>query len=260
MAQHGTRRVPRIVWFVVPVLLGVGALSGVLALRSHQQQPAARTGAKQAPASELSGARVPEAIELARGKNPTKVVDAYAAWASDAEAVQARKYLLGSLFQEENLPKKLTWVLAAIEADSTPPEQDALWSYLTESLAELWQGETATSAMDLVIAEERPRARRALISSFAQLVQSERLNELSAEQRQVLTETLIDIAPQVPPGQKSEVEASLRKLGGNDLADIVAGKGLTGQDGHVLESERAYQKSLEETSAAVAQKEAAGPK
>jgi hypothetical protein len=203
---------------------------------------------------------VPEAIELARGRNPTKVVEAYAAWASDAAAVNARKHLLGSLFQEENLPKKLTWVLAAVEADRTPPEQDALWSYLSESLAELWQGETATSAMDLAIAETRPRARRALISSLAELVQSERLNELSAEQRQTLTETLIDLAPQVPPGQKSEVEASLRKLGGNDLADIVAGKGLTGQDGHELESERNYKQSLEETKAAVAQQEAAGSK
>jgi hypothetical protein len=203
---------------------------------------------------------VPEAIELARAKNPDAVIDAYAAWASDASAVNARKHLLGSLFQEENLAKKLSLVLAAIEADSTPPEQDALWSYLTESLAELWQGETATRAMDLVIAETRPRARRALISSFAELVQSERLNELSAEQRQVLTETFIDIAPQVPPGQKSEIEASLSKLGGKDLADIVAGKGLTGQDGHMLESERAYQKSLEETRAAVAQQEASGPK
>ena len=258
MAQHGTRRVPRIVWFVIPVLLGTGALAGALVLRSHQE-PAARAGAKQAPARELGGSRVPEAIELARGKDPDKVIAAYAAWAGDAAAVNARKHLLGSLFQEENLAKKLALVLAAVEADSTPPEQDALWSYVTESLAELWQGETATRAMDLVIAETRPRARRALISSFAELVQSERLNELSAEQRQVLTETLIDIAPQVPPGQKSEIDASLRKLGGNDLADIVAGKGLNGQD-HMLESERAYLKSLEETRAAVAQQEAAGQK
>ena len=111
----------------------------------------------------LSGARMPEAIELARAKN----TDAKSSMLTrlgpaTQRPLNARRYLLASLLQEENLPKKLSSVLAAIEADSTPPEQDPLWPHLTESLAELWQGETATRAMDLVIAETRPRARQRL--------------------------------------------------------------------------------------------------
>jgi hypothetical protein len=138
-------------------------------------------------------------------------------------------------------------VLAAVEADPTPPEKDPIWPFLTESLSDLWEGDKATKGMDLVFAETRPRARRAVISSFAHLATSERLSELTAQQRQTLTETMIDIAPQVPDSQKPEVIAALRNLGGNDLADIMLGKGLTGEDGHVLESERAYAKSLEDT-------------
>ena len=55
------------------------------------------------------------------------------------------------------------------------------------------------------------------------------------------------MTPHVAPGQKGEVGRALRALGGNDLADIMDGKGLTGQDGHVLESERAYNQALEQT-------------
>jgi hypothetical protein len=58
---------------------------------------------------------------------------------------------------------------------------------------------------------------------------------------------MIDVTPNLAPGQKGEVGRALRALGGNDLADIVAGKGLDGKDGHVLESERAYNEALEQT-------------
>ena len=248
------RRVRQLLWLLVPGALGAGTFFAVLALRPGRA-PQPSTNASQLSASKGGGARMPRAVSLVQSRDPSAVIDAYAAWAGDSSALAARRFLLASLFQEENLPKKLSSVLAAIEADSTPPERDPLWSELAESLSDLWQGETATRAMDLVVAEGRPRARRALISSFAHLVNSERLSRLSAEQRQTLTETLIDAAPKLPSTQRPEVDRALRKLGGNDLADIVAGKGLTGDDGHELESERSYRKSLEETKRAFAQED-----
>jgi hypothetical protein len=241
-----TRRFKTLAWLVVPALIGAGALYGALARRGHDApaRPSART---TAAANANAPPQVRQAYELARARDPARVIATYAEWAGDPAAFEARKLLLSSLLQEENLPKKLSAVLAAVEADPTPPEQDPLWSHLAEALSELWQGETTTHALDLVIAETRPRARRALISSFAHLASSERLGELTPQQRQTLTETMIDVAPQIPPSQRQEIDLALRRLGGNDLADIVAGKGLTGNDGHELESERAYKASLEET-------------
>ncbi len=239
------RQFKTLAWLGIVVLLGAGALYAALARERHGPQP--RAGAGKTASTVNATPEVRQALELARGRDPARVIAAYAKLAGDPAALEARKLLLASLLQEENLPKKLSAVLAAVEADPTPPERDPLWPYLAESLAELWQGETTTRAMDLVLAETRPRARLALVSSFAQLATSERLTELTAEQRQTLTETLIDIAPKLPEAQKSEVDAALRRLGGNDLADIVAGKGLTGRDGHELESERAYKAALEET-------------
>jgi hypothetical protein len=191
-----------------------------------------------------------KAAELSKGRGldaMTRIASEYSALAGDPSALSARKVLLASLFSEKDISLKLSGVLAAVEADPTPPEKDPLWEQISRQLSELWKGDVATQAMDLVLAEARPRARQVLVSSFVDLATSERLGELSPDQRQTLTETMIDMAPRVPPSQKGEVGRALRALGGNDLADIAAGKGITGQDGHVLESERAYNQALEQT-------------
>jgi hypothetical protein len=247
------RHVRRLVWLVIPAGLGAGTLYWVLA-RSGEHDPQAQSRASETSTVKATGPRAAEAMGLVRDRGldaTSRIVQAYGAWAKDPATVNARKLLLASLFKEDDIGKKLSGVLEAVEADQTPPENDPLWPFLTESLSDLWEGDKATKGMDLVLAETRPRAKQALISSFAQLATSERLSELSAEQRQTLTETMIDVTPQVPAAQKPEIIAALRKLGGNDLADIMMGKGLTGKDGHVLESEQAYAKSLEDTRRAI---------
>jgi hypothetical protein len=244
-----TRRTKRLIWLVVPAALGAGTLYGVLASRGHF--PAgARADSAEAASVPQKGSLLAKAKELGkeRGLDATeRMTESYGAWANDPGALSARKHILRALFSEPDIGKKLHGVLAAVEADPTPPEKDPLWEELASSLADLWKGDVATKAMDLVMAETRPRARHALISSFAEVATSDRLSGLSREQRQTLTETMIDVSPNVPPEQKAEVGRALRALGGNDLADIVAGKGITGKDGHVLESERAYNDSLEQT-------------
>jgi hypothetical protein len=148
---------------------------------------------------------------------------------------------------------KLNGVLEAIEADKTPPEKDPLWEQIATQLADLWKGDVATKGMDLALAEKRSRAHRALISSFAVVATSDRVKSFTPDQRQTLTETIIDVSSRADAVQKKELDPALRALGGNDLADIVAGKGIDGKDGHVLESERAYNEALEQTKKDVAE-------
>jgi hypothetical protein len=208
-------------------------------------------GDEREPASVAqNGSHMAKAVELSKGRGVDAIQQIaleYGALAGDPSALSARKLLMATLFSEKDISLKLSGVLAAVEADPTPPEKDPLWEQTSRQISELWSGEIATKGMDLVMAESRPRARRVLISSFVHLATSERLGELNPDQKQTLTETMIDVSPNLAPGQKAEVGRALRALGGNDLADIVAGKGLTGTDGHVLESERKYKASLEQT-------------
>ena len=244
------RRVKWAFWLVIPAALAAGTLYWVLAREGDQKGRAENDEEKPASVSHASGSHMAKAVELSKGRGVDaiqRIASEYGALAGDPSALSARKLLLATLFSEKDISLKLSGVLAAIEADPTPPEKDPLWEQTAKQLSELWKGEIATKGMDLVMAEARPRARRVLISSWVDLATSERLGELTPDQKQTLTETMIDVSPHLPPGQKGEVGRALRTLGGNDLADIVAGKGLTGKDGHVLESERAYNEALEQT-------------
>lgn len=244
-------------WLVIPAL-GAGTLYWVLASKAERGHAANKS--HEAAVARTSGgtSRMAEAAKLSAGTGLTatsEIVAAYAGWAGDPSAQTARKLLLSRLLAESDVPKKLSGLLAAVEADPTPPEKDPLWEYVVTSLADLWKGDVATAGMDLVVAEKRPRARRALLSSFAEVATSERVASYTAAQRQTLTETMIDLSVHVPEPQRPEVAGALRSLGGNDLADIMEGKGITGKDGHVLESERAYKQGLAEATSFVARGE-----
>jgi hypothetical protein len=188
--------------------------------------------------------RLEEAVKLAgRDASADQAMFSYQDWAGEADALEARKLLLASLLKEPNLALKLSRVLTAIEGDPTPPERDPLWPFITESLSNLWTSATAANGMDLMFAESRPRARRALISSFAVLATSERWAELPGEQHQKLTNYFIDMYDGVVSPQKPELERALRQVAGNDVADILLRKGL-GPNDQQLESEREYERSL----------------
>ena len=88
--------------------------------------------------------------------------------------------------------------------------------------------------------ESRPRARDAVVSSFTK-VALERSAELTAAQRQKLTEYFIDLHSKLPPYQKREVEAAARKIAGNDVADLLQGKSPDN-----LEIHRDYHQAVED--------------
>jgi len=234
---------PRLVKFaslILCVALGAGGLYRLLAPAAAQRSAAVERRA----AGHGATTRIEQAVKLAgREASADQAMLAYQDWAGEADALEARKLLLASLFKEPNVALKLSRVLTAIEGDSTPPERDPLWPFIAESLSNLWTGATAANGMDLMFAESRPRARRALISSFAVLAASERWADLPAEQHQKLTNYFIDMYDGVVSPQKPELEGALRHIAGNDVADILLRKGL-GPNDQQLESEREYERSL----------------
>lgn len=250
------RRVKWVFWLVIPAALGAGTLYGVLAQRGDSETRKNGAADEQLPAdvpqNQSLMARASELSQSRGTQAASKIAEQYGAWASDPSSLSARKVLLAKLFAEQDIAQKLSGVLAAIEADPTPPEKDPLWEQIASQLADLWKGEIATKGMDLALAEKRPRAHRALMASFAEVATSERLKEFTAPQKQTLTETMIDVASRSSASEKKALDPALRALGGNDLADIIAGKGISGNDGHVLESERAYNDALEQTKKDVA--------
>ena len=116
---------------------------------------------------------------------------------------------------------------------------------LVQGLSVIWQGDSINSGMDLMVTESRPRARDAVVSSFAKLA-LERGGELTPLQRQKLTEYFIDLHNRLPALQQREVESAARKIAGNDVADLLQGRGMASDD--ELEVQRDYKRSLRENS------------
>jgi hypothetical protein len=215
---------------------------------SRGPAPSAAAGeADQSAAARTNDPKLREAMALALDRSEDgykKVIEAYARWAGDPGALPARNFALGVLFAEQAVGVKLKRVLEAVEADKTPPASDPLWPRVTEGLADLWTPETFGRGRDLMLMETRPRARQALIDSWTKLVDSDRLAKMSEQQRQLLVSDLLDLYPSAEPEQKPRIENTLRTLGGNDLAEIISGRGL--EPGAKLEAHEQYERELQE--------------
>lgn len=157
-----------------------------------------------------------------------------------------RRGAMNDLLSQGDAPTRLTLLLEAAAADPSAPDQDPLWPDLVRGLSAIWQNENITSGMDLMFTESRPRARDALVSSFAKLA-LERTGDLTAAQQQKLAEHFIDLHGRLPDFQKREVEAAARKIAGNDVADLLQGKSPDS-----LEVHREYEQALAENQKAVA--------
>jgi hypothetical protein len=158
-------------------------------------------------------------------------------------AAPERRGALNDLLAQGDSPSRLTMLLEAAAADPTQPDKDPLWSDLVQGLSAIFQGDAINSGMDLMFIESRPRARDAVVSSFAKLA-LERSGELTPAQRQKLTESFIDLHNKLPALQQREVEAAARKIAGNDVADLMQGKGMTRDD--ELQVQRDYKQALQE--------------
>jgi hypothetical protein len=153
-----------------------------------------------------------------------------------------RRGAMNDLLSQGDAPTRLTMLLEAAAADPSEPDKDPLWPELVRGLSAIWQGESIDAGMDLMFTESRPRARDAVVSSFAKLA-LERGGELTPAQNQRLTEAFIDLHNRLPALQRREVETAARRIAGNDVADLMQGKGMASDD--ELEVQRVYKRSLE---------------
>ena len=104
---------------------------------------------------------------------------------------------MNDLLAQGDAPTKLTMLLEAAAADPTEPNKDPLWPDLIQGFSTIWQGDGISAGIDLMFTESRPRARDAVVSSFAKLA-LERAGELTPAQRQKLIESFIDLHNKLP--------------------------------------------------------------
>lgn len=213
------------------------------------RKPEPGAGAKQkqiddaAEQAAKSDPRASEVLRLTREKGvgrSAKLVEFYAKHQKDKNAAGVRALALNALFSEESRPLRLKGVLDAISLDETPPREDPLWSKIQTKLSEEWKPEVFDKGRDLMLAEQRPRAKRALIGSFVEYVENGHAANLTAEQANALLTDFIDMHGVADPEQRPAIQGAVRKLGGNDPADLLAGK-----DPSKLELQIEYQKNLQ---------------
>lgn len=217
----------------------------VLVLRG-QREGRQRVGAHDVP-DEIA-AHAPRLGRALRGNGlPSTLeglIDFYGRNTGDATTTADREAALLAIFREADPSRRLFAALTAIQSDPTAMESDPLWPTIAQQLSQVWQGDLATRGLDLMIAETRPRARQAVISSFARLAETGGAKELTWDQRMTLTDDFVDIFKQVSPSQQAELQRALQAMGSADVANILRGKG--GHSDDDLEIQRSYKKALQE--------------
>jgi hypothetical protein len=123
---------------------------------------------------------------------------------------------------------------------STPPREDPLWSKVVQKLSEQWKPEVFDKGRALMLAEQRARAKSALIASFVTFVDNGGAASITPEQSNALLTDLIDMHGVAEPEQRPAIQGAVRKIGGNDPADLLAGK-----DPATLELQIEHQKNLQ---------------
>jgi len=207
--------------------------------RASAMEEAAQKAAKNDP-------RAGEVLRLMRDRGmgrSERLVELYASLAGDSSATGVRALTLNALFSEANLALRLKGALEAIASDDTPSREDPLWPEIVHKLSEQWTPETFDKGRDLMLSEQRPRVRRALVASFVELVETGQTASLTPDQANALLTDLIDMHALAENDQKPAIQGAVRKIGGNDPADLLAGKGLG--PGQKLELQAEYEKQLQ---------------
>lgn len=218
------------VWLLLVAIVGASAIIWALVPTSSKRQQAD----SDSETSEATPASPSAQADLSRLRQAIEVLSRAHADPGGPE----RRAAMNDLLSQDNAPTKLTLLLEAAAADPSAPDKDPLWPDLVQGLSTIWQGETIGTGMDLMFTESRPRARDAVVSSFAKLA-VERTGELTPAQQQKLSEYFIDLHGKLPAYQKREVETAARKIAGNDVANLLEGKSADN-----LEIHREYEQAI----------------
>jgi hypothetical protein len=226
------------VWLLLAAIVGASAIIWALVPTSSKRQQAD----SDSETSEATPASPSAQADMSRLRQAIEVLSRAHADLGGPE----RRVAMNDLLSQGDAPTKLTMLLEAAAADPSAPDKDPLWPELVQALSTIWKDESITSGMDLMFTESRPRARDAVVSSFAKLA-LERTGELTPVQQQKLAEYFIDLHSKLPAYQQREVVAAARKIAGNDVADLLQGKSPDN-----LEVHREYEQALQENQKAVA--------
>ncbi len=181
-------------------------------------------------------------VRRARG-NPGLLIEAFAAWAGDPGAQPARRVVLGALAAEPQPMVRLAALLAAVEASPLAPSADPLARDVVTAVSSVWSGPLVRRGRDQMFAETRPRAREVVIASVVELALSDRAAALDPTQRSGLVSDFIDLYRTAGADQRRDAVAVVRKLGGNDTAELLQGNGLGNNS--QLESHLQHQRAVE---------------
>jgi hypothetical protein len=225
--------------------LGLGAFAVAMVWRGGARRaPGAAQSDRDAPAAAPSAAAMGTVRALAGRHDPGAVSELVAVYGKLAEVpatLEARRLIVKSLLEHPNITVGLQAVLAAVAADTTPKQQDPMWPHLVQGVASLWDAMTVAHGRDLVMLETRPKPRNLLLESLAQVAPQ----KLSDVQKAALVSDLIDLYPTLTPEEKPAVDRALAALGGPDLVEILAGRGLA--EGSPLKAAVEEQQALEAT-------------
>ena len=217
-------------------IAAAGGIAGGVVWLARSPAPARLTAERGSPGAPLSGAtgvadpmsRVSRLVGREDPAAVSELIELYGKLASTPGSLEARKLAFQTLLGYPNLVVGLEAGLAAIAADPTPRQQDPMWPYLVKGVAALWDAVTIEHGRDLVLIEQRPKPRDVLLESLAEVPPG----KLSDSQRAALAADLIDLYPQLRPEQKPAVDRALAALGGSDLVEILARRGL-GEASHL---------------------------
>jgi hypothetical protein len=232
------RRFLRPVW-IVPVasLLALGATSVWLVGRGPgsaleaRKRAAASAAARGAAFADLLAKLKMEPdplafVEARMGRDDaqsiTDLVQAYAAWASRGDALEARRLIVKQFIEHPNMKVGLEALLRAVALDTTPRRQDPLWNDLVNRVGGLWDAATIAWARDLVHIESNPKTRDLMLESLAKVMPQ----KIGPEQQNLLVADLIDLYPSAAADQKPALETALATMAGPDVVEILKGRGI----------------------------------
>jgi hypothetical protein len=232
------RRLLRPVWVVpgVSVVVVVAIVIGLVARRPIPEKEARKRAAAEAAAKSAAFADLlarlrqepePMAFVQARvGRDEagamTDLIQAYAAWASRGDALDARRAIVKAFIENPNLKVGMEALLKAVALDATPRRQDPLWHDLVDGVGGLWNAVTIAWGRDIVHTENNPKTKDLLMESLAAVDPK----KIGPEQQGLLVTDLIDLYPYASPDQKPALERALATMAGQDVVEILGRRGI----------------------------------
>ena len=236
--SFGWRRFARPVWIVPGVsVLALGAITiwwlarGPVAEKEVRKRSVAEAAARSAAFADLlAGLRAepdPTAfVEARAGRDDSQAVSdliqAYAAWASRGDALDARRAIVKRFLEGQDLKAGVAALFKAVALDTTPRRQDPMWRDLVTGVSGLWNAMTIAWGRDLVHIETDPKTKDLLLESLAQVSPK----TIGAEQQNLLVTDLIDLYPTAAADQKVALNAAIAAMAGPDVVEILNRRGI----------------------------------